>query len=194
LALPVRIRTSPPGHHRVFSSHRHPPRVQRSGIAFLRLAPLLEAHMNRRAACAVAIGARTSPGVRHSPSALEMEGARIFPEIPTSGTFRPWGFSPLRRVASPFIWPGLFHPVLRSWGSPVRRRLAPAFRPSRDIGVTTLSRPSPSAALSSAGAPHGVLLQGFHPSLDSPDFSPGLPRLHFRSPGSVARSTRAGCF
>ena len=48
------------------------------------------------------------------------------PEIPTSGTFRPWGFSPLRRLASPFVWPGLFHPGLRSWGSPDRRRLAPA--------------------------------------------------------------------
>lgn len=38
---------------------------------------------------------------------------------------------------------------------------------------------SSSDALSSAGAPHGVLLQGFHSLHSSPDFSPGLPLLHF---------------
>jgi hypothetical protein len=43
LALPVLTRTSPSGCHRVFSFRRHPPRVQRGGIVFLRLALLLEA-------------------------------------------------------------------------------------------------------------------------------------------------------
>jgi len=54
--------------------------------------------------------------------------------------------------------------------------------------------PTSSNALSSAGAPHGVLLQGFLSLHSSPDFSPGLPLLHFCSPGPVARTTRAGCF
>jgi hypothetical protein len=53
-----------------------PPRVQRGGApSFAFLCSSKQFH--RRAAHAVAIGARTSPGVRRSPSAHEMEGARF---------------------------------------------------------------------------------------------------------------------
>lgn len=41
-----------------------------------------------------------------SPTALPAPGTRLFPEIPSSGTVRPCGFPPLRRLAAPeTLWP-----------------------------------------------------------------------------------------
>jgi len=47
-----------------------------------------------------ALGESTSPGVP-SPTALDSSGCPYAPEVPPSGTIRPQGFSPSRRLASP---------------------------------------------------------------------------------------------
>jgi len=49
-----------------------------------------------------------SPGVP-SPTALDSFGRPYVPEIPFSGTVRPQGFSPSRRIASPKSIRALFH-------------------------------------------------------------------------------------
>ena len=52
----------------------------------------------------------TSPAVS-SPTTLDRNRRPYHPEIPTSGTVRPQGFSPSRRLASPVTLAGLFHPA-----------------------------------------------------------------------------------
>jgi hypothetical protein len=52
----------------------------------------------------------TSPTVS-SPTTFDRSRRPYHPEIPTSGTVRPQGFSPSRRLASPATLASLFHPA-----------------------------------------------------------------------------------
>jgi len=97
----------------------------------------------------------TSPGVR-SPTALDNGGRPYAPEVPPSGTFRPQGFSPSRRLSSPTVLQtpvGTGHEtlagpsarLLRSWGSTGHPSLARTFRSPQGAGHRVpSSRPSPS--------------------------------------------------
>jgi len=67
----------------------------------------------------VAIYLSTAPGsanrVHLSGGSVPLQrstalGARVTPDVPPSGTFRPQGFTPSRRLASPKTMRGLFHP------------------------------------------------------------------------------------
>ncbi len=62
-----------------------------------------------------------------SPSALVSDGRPLFPEIPTSGTFRPQGFSTLSTVCFAHHPAGLFHPAALL-GFPRRHRPHPTSR------------------------------------------------------------------
>ena len=64
-------------------------------------------HPSTAPACACG---STSPAIS-SPTTLDRGRRPYLPEIPTSGTVRPQGFSPSRRLASPATLAGLFHPA-----------------------------------------------------------------------------------
>jgi hypothetical protein len=158
---------SPPGALQVFSSCRHRSCVRHDRITHLRLLLLLELSLLRRnTACTVAIGTRTSPGIRSSPSAHETEGAR------SSRRFHPPAHSVL----------GESHPfdvLLRP--SPGRACFIPAYAP----GVHPVT---PSRAVLSAVSRR--LLRGPSPGLSLPSRQPGrIARASFPS----LRPPKSGC-
>lgn len=73
---------SPPRHRRVFSSCRHPSRVQRDLNHLPAPSSAPRSSSTDQAARIVAIDARTSLGVRRSPSAFANGGRPYHPEIP----------------------------------------------------------------------------------------------------------------
>jgi hypothetical protein len=80
-------------------------------------------HLSTGPACA---RAATSLAIS-SPTALDRNRRPYNPEIPTSGTVRPQGFSPSRRLAPPATMASLFHPACARGvppGPPTRLRLS----------------------------------------------------------------------
>jgi hypothetical protein len=71
------------------------------------LSPRSLNHLSAAPACA---RESTSPAVS-SPTALDRNRRPYSPEIPTSGTVRPQGFSPSRRLTPPATLASLFHPA-----------------------------------------------------------------------------------
>lgn len=182
-----------PGPRRVFSSCRHRARVRRDRIAFRRLPPLLEAPLpfekvRRSAACTVAIGTRTSHGVRWSPSAHPATGARFTRRFHSPARSVPGDSHPFDGFLRPLPGRACFIPPYAHGVRPVTAvslRLAP----SRDI-TPKISRPL-SRPLDSRTRPPpfraaelipGSLSRAFSPSMAArtshPDF---LPRTSPRS-------------
>jgi hypothetical protein len=80
-------------------------------------------HLSTGPACA---RVAASPTIS-SPTALDRNRRPYHPEIPTSGTVRPQGFSPSRRLAPPATMASLFHPACARGvppGPPTRLRLS----------------------------------------------------------------------
>lgn len=183
-----------PDPRRVFSSCCHQSRVRRNWIAFRRLPPLLEAplsfeNVRRSAACTVAIGSRTSHGVRCSPSAHAAKGARFTRRFhsparsvlgdshPFDGFLRP---SPERACFIPLYAPGV-HPVTAA---------SLRFAPSRDI-ASRISRPLSNAARATPCFDRSTLECVRRPFVRRSSYrgpSPGLSPLAWQ-PGLLARTS-----
>ncbi len=106
------------------------------------------------------------------PYSARQKRVPAFPEIPSSGTIRPQGFSPSRRLPSPTTLQGLFHPRCALGVPPDLRHSQRPFDRSR------------------ATAP-GFPLQGFLPPRDEPVLA-GSPLSHLADGKHPVKGTNAG--
>ena len=193
-ASSVRVSPFAPGvavrHHRVFSSGRPGSRVNETRTPAIAL--LCSSKHSKPAS-------RVHRRDRHThlswgsmvPFSATNGGRPFHPEIPTSGTFRPQGFSPSRRLASPFARTGLFHPVLRSWGSSAGSPPRPVFRPSTDAN-RSLSRTALPPPFRATELPPDVSSRAFSPPATAECLSalPLLPCTSALQPGASESSPR----
>lgn len=134
---------------------------------------------HRLAAHAVAIGARTSPGVRHSPSAHATEGARMARRFQPPARSVPGESHPFDVLLRPSSGRACFIPSYAPGVHPIAAASPRPFGPSRGIGPTRSRDSSRPPLFRTPELRSGVPLQGFLPSHGCPSLSPGLPPLHF---------------
>jgi hypothetical protein len=128
--------------HRVFSRCRRRP-VLRGRLSSLRVTSLLEAFQPSVNRTRERYPECTSPEVP-SPTALDRPGCLYAPEVPPSGTVRPQGFSPSRRIHHPKPCRACFIPAaLMGFPRTSSPSLATTFRSKQGEGARVpSSRPS----------------------------------------------------